>query len=280
MDSARPRPGVPPAVRSEIPVPLDPAPSPTSRPGRRRRRFRPARCWLAIVASLSVLAGQLAGEPVTPASAAAAPVSFTYDAAGRLASVTTAAGTANYQYDAEGNLLSITSPAAPSHAVRSPGAATPAPSISSAGPPVAAPGKKITITGHGFATAKVKDVVRIGALAAPVTTASASRLVVIAPPGNGGAVAVTTPGGTARGPEVKITQPPAQETPAQGRDAHPLRAAAGITALSGLVENDQGHPLAGIQISVASPGGHQQATTRTGADGQFLITHLAPAGTS
>jgi RHS repeat-associated protein len=222
---------------------------------------------------VAVLSSQLAGVPVRAATAA---VSYTYDPSGRLATVTTTAGTATYHYDAEGNLLSIT------HGVLGPqGAGTgarrtaaPMPTIASARPRAVAPGKTVTISGQGFSASAVKDVVRIGALVADVTAASPTRLRVAAPPGTGGVVRVTTPGGTALGPHVHINEPVTPDLPVIGRDRHPLRAPAGVTALSGLVENNKGKPLARVRISLVSLGGHTEAAAVTGLNGQFLLAHL------
>jgi RHS repeat-associated protein len=254
-------------------VTLDPITVPASRLSRLlRRRWHTVRSGVVVVAGVALLSPMIAKPAAAAASTPA--VSYTYDASGRLASVTTAAGTATYHYDAEGNLLSISSPvAAPRRgAARSRNAA---PALASAQPPVVTPGTTITITGRGFSTAADKDLVHVGALFARVTKASATRLEVTAPPGTGGVVRVTTPGGTARGPQVKVSEPAARTAPRQGRDLHPLRAPAGVTALSGLVENNRGVPLAGISISVLSLRGTPEARTATGADGQFLLTHLS-----
>ena len=244
---------------------------------RRPRRFRASRSRIVVLASVAGVFVQLAGFPVAPAEAATAAVTYTYDASGRLATVTTAAGTATYHYDAEGNLLSVSSPVAgPAHAAAAARrAAAAAPVITSAGPSVVSgPGQTITIGGRGFSPAAVTDIVRVGPLMAHVTTASATRLQVAAPPGTGGVVTVTTPGGTARGPSVKIKEPRTPILPVPGRDAHPLRAPAGVTALSGLVQDNHGQPLPGVTISVASVAGRPQATTATNATGHFLLARL------
>ncbi len=49
-----------------------------------------------------------------------------------------------------------------------------------------------------------------------------------------------------------------------------------MTALSGLVEDNHGAPLAGVQISVLSLHGQPEAHTATSAAGQFLLAHLRP----
>ncbi|HEY3732402.1 MAG TPA: RHS repeat-associated core domain-containing protein [Streptosporangiaceae bacterium] len=255
---------------------LDPTRLFASRPGRRsRRRFRLTRSRTAVLATGSALFIQLTAVPV-PAVAATAAVSYTYDASGRLATVTTAAGTATYNYDAEGNLLSITQAGGgPRHGTAAGRTAAPTPVITSARPAVVASGKTIVISGRGFSATAVKDVVRVGDLLAHVTAASATELKVSAPPGTGGDVRVITPGGVARGPRVKITEQGAAVPLPPGRDPHPLRAGAGVTALSGLVETNKGARLPGVTITVASTAGRTQASTTTGSGGQFLIAHLA-----
>jgi RHS repeat-associated protein len=49
-----------------------------------------------------------------------------------------------------------------------------------------------------------------------------------------------------------------------------------VTALSGLVEDNHGAPLPGIQISVLSVSGRAEAHTGTNATGRFLLAHLSP----
>jgi RHS repeat-associated protein len=243
------------------------------------RRLRRRSCAVfpvtAVTVSVALAANLLTALPAAHA-ATAPPVSYTYDASGRLASVTTATGTATYHYDAEGNLLSISRSTAGPRTGAPRHAAAPAPKITSARPAVVVPGKTITIEGSGFSVTAVKNLVRVGSLMAPVTKASATRLTVNAPPGTGGRVVVTTPGGTARGPRVRISEPPAPVVPTPGRDPRPRRAPAGVTALSGLVETNTGHPLARVAISVASASGQKQAAATTNAGGQFLLAHLSP----
>jgi RHS repeat-associated protein len=249
---------------------------PASRP---RRADRPSLSGIAILCSVALLGPMIASVlPAATAGAAGAAVTYTYDAAGRLASVTTASGTATYHYDAEGNLLSTsTSTGGPSgRAAGSHRSATAAPVVTSARPSTVAPGGTVTIRGRRFSDRAREDVVRIGALLAPVTRATTTMLEVTAPPGSGGLVRVTTPGGTAAGPSVKVAEADssAEQLPA-GTDPHPLRATAGVTAVSGLVEDNHGTPLAGVQISVLSVGGSAEAETATNSSGQFLIAHLS-----
>jgi RHS repeat-associated protein len=247
----------------------------TARRGRRpRRRFTLARSGTVVLGSVAALVIQLAGAPV-PASAQTAAVSYTYDASGRVATVTTSAGTATYNYDAEGNLKSISDSPKP-HKGTSHAPAKIKPMITSARPAKVAQGQSITIKGSGFSATAGLDNVRIGPLLAQVTKASATRLVVAAPPDTGGLVHVSTPGGTGWGPKVKVEEPASPAPLPQGRDPHPMRAGAGVTAVSGLVETNHSALLPGVKITVATTAGKTEATTTTGANGQFLLTHLSP----
>ena len=269
---------------------IDPTTLPAARRGLRSgRRFRSgrqfrvggrlrlARSTTVVLASVAGVLIQMAGAPVPPAGAATAAVSYTYDSAGRLSTVTTSAGTATYHYDAEGNLLSITESSGGLRQTARPNrAGGPVPVITGAGPSVVASGKAITVKGREFSAVKAKDIVHVGDLMAPVTSASATQLRITAPPGTGGKVTVTTPGGTATGPRVKITEPPQPRGPVPGRDPHPLRAAPGVTALSGLVETSQGKLLPRVTITLASVAGKTQETALTRRNGQFFFTDLAP----
>ncbi|MGD0608892.1 MAG: RHS repeat-associated core domain-containing protein [Streptosporangiaceae bacterium] len=254
--------------------------TPTSLPGGRpRRRSRLLPGGIAVLVGVFVAASQ----PAIPADAAGPrttipAVTYAYNAAGELATVTTSAGTRAYRYDAEGNVVSISGASSGSAGTlavprRS---ASAVPVITAARPAFALPGTPITITGRGFSALAGQDIVHIGSLAAQVNRASVTRLRVIAPPGPGGTVRVTSPGGTARGPSIRITTPRLGTGSPQGRDTHPLRAQPGVTALSGLVETSNGRPLAGVAIIVAAVSGSSQRHTVTGANGQFLISGLIP----
>jgi RHS repeat-associated protein len=245
--------------------------------GNRHRRpwVRRTRTWLAIPATVTLLGSGLTAAPQL-ARAATPAVSYTYDADGRLASVTSTSGqTATYQYDAEGNLLSISYSGA---AVRRPAVRrVPArrPEVTAASARLARPGSTVTIDGTGFSRLADADVVRIGSLFAPVIAATPTTLKVSVPPGPGGAVSVTTEGGTAKGPDVAIARTRLFASPIPGSDRHPLRAAQGVTAVSGLVETNAGGPLAKVQITLTGVNGGSPLRTTTDASGRFLLAGLS-----
>jgi RHS repeat-associated protein len=246
----------------------------TANPTTLRRRGLTA----GILATATALLAQAVAVPVSPAGAATPAISYTYDGSGRLATVTTAAGTATYHYDAVGNVTSITRSApAPgrSPAVR-PAQATPR--IGSVTPKTVRVGRPVTISGSGFGRRAAEDVVRVGPLMARVLSATDSRLVIAAPPGSGGRVIVHTPGGTATGGKVVIRGAPKQMGAVTdgAADRHPLRAAAGVTALAGQVETSRGAPLAGVRVSVSGGWGPDGYSTVTDSHGQFLLSHLDP----
>ncbi len=240
--------------------------------GRRRRQV-----GVAAGIATALVAG-LALAPAGRAAAATAAVSYTYDAAGRLATVTQTGGqTATYHYDAAGNVTSITYGA--SAAVRQEAAARrlPRPAITGVQPTETRPGGLIAIYGTGFSPSASADSVRVGALFAPVRQASATRLVVTAPPGTGGTVTVTTRGGLATGGKVAIQVPVTNRPPAPGTNRHPLLAPPGVTALSGLVERPDGRPIPGVRLMVtATRGGPPLGRAQTNGSGRFLVSGLAP----
>jgi YD repeat-containing protein len=220
-------------------------------------------------------------QPVSPAQAARAQagtpaVSYTYDADGRLATVTDAAGdVATYHYDAVGNVTSITRTTAATRKqpAASRRAAVAAPRITAVNRISARVGEPITITGADFSPQRAADIVKIGSLMATVKSASRSELTVTAPPGSGGKVTVQTSGGFTTHGLVNIRGGP-KPAPAQSRgfEPPPLHAAAGITALGGQIDTAQGAPLAGVTVTVSSG----SANAVTNQKGQFLVSGLAP----
>jgi YD repeat-containing protein len=169
-------------------------------------RFRPRFLALGTVVATAALLGGILPAVYTNASAAAA-VTYTYDADGRILTVTNASGTtATYAYDKNGNVTSVTYTTGGPHKRPLASPARPAgPAITAVSPSVVATAGQVTILGNRFDTQASDDLVRIGDLDAPVLSASPSRLVVTAPPGTGGAVNVTTPAGEATSGSVRIS---------------------------------------------------------------------------
>src|SRR5712692_7223676 len=101
---------------SERPRALPPAPSQGG--GRTAMRVpRPLHSLVYLVTVLSLLTSGLVATPAraeVQGQSGSGPVTYAYDALGRLASVTDGTGdTARYTYDAVGNLLSITRSSTP-----------------------------------------------------------------------------------------------------------------------------------------------------------------------
>jgi RHS repeat-associated protein len=240
-------------------------------------RIRPRS--VAALVSITALVAVLAPTLATRAGASAA-VSYTYDADGRLLTVTNAAGTtATYDYDAAGNVLSIAySTAGTRHAAARSTAVGTRPSVSAVAPAVVSSGARLTIQGRGFSPDSDADVVLIGKLIAPVDSATSTRLIVTAPPGAGGTVSVKTPGGVATAKSVRIVG--ARGPDGVAAPVNPLnlrgvrRAAAGVTAISGLVERNDGRALTGIEISISNGWDSGLTTTTTNRSGWFLLPDL------
>lgn len=97
-------------------------------------------------------------------------------------------------YDPAGNLVSVVN--GPAVTVR----------VLGVSPKRAAQGSPVTVLGSGLSPSLAGNSVSIGGVAATVTSASKSRLVVTMPAGASGVVSVTAPGGTATG--TAVVQPP------------------------------------------------------------------------
>jgi RHS repeat-associated protein len=261
----------------------------TTRVGGRRRSLRRWQAAGAIVV-LAALVTQLC-QPIGRASGTGGPggssgtantFTYTYDADGRLATVTNSSGqVAAYHYDKVGNVTSITlgTTASAAHPTARPAKAA-KPSIHGVTPTRAPVGGTITITGSGFSPRATFDIVKVGTLMATVERATASELTVAAPPGAGGRVTVETPGGeamSASSAKVAIAGAPKPVVSDTSGDAHPLRAPQGVTAVAGQVETAHALPLEGVTVSVSTTswGSPSTTSTVTNRDGQFLISHLS-----
>jgi YD repeat-containing protein len=114
------------------------------------------------------------------------PITYTYDALGRLTEVVDTTGEkAIYNYDAVGNLLSI---------VRQ----GPSVSILSFSPASGSVGTAVTISGTGFSSVASQDAVAFNGTAATVTSASITQVVATVPSGaTTGTISITAPSGSA-----------------------------------------------------------------------------------
>ncbi len=119
--------------------------------------------------------------------ASAAPFSYFYDHAGRLASVTDESGnTAAYRYDPVGNIVSIARFAPSEAAVIG---------FSPASGPV---GRTVTVAGSGFSPTAHLNTVRFNQTVATVLSSTPTRLVTSVPAGaSTGLISVTVPAGSA-----------------------------------------------------------------------------------
>lgn len=114
-----------------------------------------------------------------------AEVDYAYDEAGRLVQVRTATGSAQYRYDEAGNLLAVERTGASGLA------------LADVAPNQAAVGGTVILTGAGFSATPGLNAVQFNGLAATVSDASATRLVVSVPNGaTSGPVRVTVGGQT------------------------------------------------------------------------------------
>jgi YD repeat-containing protein len=148
---------------------------------------RSALMTVAIVLSL------VAAPRVIPAQAPG--IQYAYDELGRLVAVVDQqSNVALYRYDAVGNLLAIE---------RIDGAALPGPvAIAALVPEKGKAGTVVSILGKGFGAGADQNVVAFNGVGAPVTQASATRLVTTVPAAaTTGPVTVTTPSGSAVSPK-------------------------------------------------------------------------------
>jgi YD repeat-containing protein len=139
----------------------------------------PSRTWRRIV----VLLMALAYRPVSAQTS----VQYIYDALGRLIGVVDPSGnTATYTYDAVGNVLSIAQYSSSTV------------SILTFSPGGGLVGTTVAIQGTGFSATPSLNTVTFNSIAASVTSATTTQLVVTVPTGaTTGTIGVTAPGGSA-----------------------------------------------------------------------------------
>ena len=221
---------------------------------------------------------------VAPRAGAATPkpvVSYTYDADGRLATVTSSAGTATYHYDKVGNLTSVTRSTGPSrrNGDKNGPPRHPSPSLRLLPPPTPVTASRSPSPGTASAPSPPRTACGSGRSSLrssrprPAPSPSPRR------PGSGGRVVVQTPGGSAQGGTVSIAplagSEPQASTLASHRRVQLLSATRGVTAVSGLVATNRGRPLAGVRVSISNGWNKAQSSTTTDRDGRFLLTDLA-----
>jgi len=137
----------------------------------------------------------------------AGPVSYIYDALGRLISTVGPTDTVTYTYDAAGNLLSVSRQSSSQLSIIN--------VVPNSGPVAAT----VTIYGSGFSSIANQDTVQFGGVAAAITSATTTQIVTTVPAvGVTGLIqiAVTTPGGTVTAPftvAAGSSQPTIQVTP-------------------------------------------------------------------
>ncbi len=126
----------------------------------------------------------------TVQAAGPVPVTYTYDANGRLSGVIDpSAGSAAYSYDSAGNVTSITR--------RAIGVAT----VLEVTPDRGAVGAQVTIEGTAFSATIAQDTVKFNGVTATIVSATTTKLVATVPAGaTTGPVSVTSPAGTAASP--------------------------------------------------------------------------------
>ena len=235
-----------------------------------------------LLLGIVVMFGLLTVCAQQPAWAANPVATYTYDADGRLATVENASGQiATYQYDEVGNVVAITRSTAAKtadalHATIATFAPRGgAPTIRAISRRRVRGGRHFTITGSGFAPDAEADIVRVGPLLATVLTASRNRLVVAAPPDQGGAVTVTTPAGESNARRIIVLGTRLRTISRSQTVRDPLRAPPGITALSGQIETNRGTPLQGVTVSITTAWGRKSVSTTSNATGHFLLEDLS-----
>jgi YD repeat-containing protein len=137
----------------------------------------------------------------------AGPISYLYDAAGRLVSAIGPTETIKYNYDAVGNLLSISRQSSSQLSIIN--------VLPNSGPV----GTIVTINGTGFSGVASENTVQFNGVAAVITSATINRIITTVPSGVSPGtiqIALTTPGGTVMTPftvEAASSQPKIQVTP-------------------------------------------------------------------
>jgi len=141
--------------------------------------FRLSRIFL-FVAGITLTAAS--PGPFTLQAARAEDITHIYDDLGRLVATAGAVEVARYSWDPVGNLQGLTRQSAALL------------SLIEFAPKCGA--GQVTLWGTGFNAAPSQNTVTVGGLAASVTAASSTTLVISVPPGASGTLTVTTPSGS------------------------------------------------------------------------------------
>ncbi len=108
--------------------------------------------------------------------------------------------------------ISVTSPAGTATSTASFTVGSVVPTVSGFSPAMASPGATLTITGTNFDTTAASDSARVSLLLAKVTSATATSIAAVVPPGASGHVSVTTRNGTATSSGYFFVPPPGRTT--------------------------------------------------------------------
>lgn len=197
-------------------------------------------------------------------SAAAAPVSYSYDSAGRLIQVQSSAGSGQFQYDAAGNLLSVTQNA--------PGVVQIVDVFPATGPA----GSNVTITGTGFsATASANTITFNGSVATVVSASSTSLVVTVPAAATTGKVTVLTSAGTATSPADFVVGPASDAQPMVSAPAVSLASPGSTVTLTG--QNLVG--TGGSDLWVRVNGQMATVTNSSTTSLSFTVPNNATSGT-
>ena len=151
------------------------------------------------------------------------PIAYTYDAVGRLTSVTDQSGnSAIYTYDAVGNLLSISRQAANQV------------TVAAFSPSSGYPGTVVTILGSGFSSTPAQNTVQFNGTAATVTSSSNTLIKVIVPSASTtGPISVSVAGSGSATSAAAFTVTPALPAPSISGFSPTIAAANSTLTISG-----------------------------------------------
>jgi YD repeat-containing protein len=198
------------------------------------------RSWLLVCCALLSLLGGGGLLPYRAQAAGTTPITYAFDADGRLtAAIDPAAQAAAYRYDAVGNITSIMPHSSTLTA------------IMGVAPTHGVAGTAVTITGTGFSPTASSDSITFNGTQAQVTAAGATQLVVTVPAGAAsGPIHVTAPGGSATSSLSFTVAAPA--APTISGVAPPIAPAGSLITISGAnFDPTAGHDVVRINNTIA-----------------------------